>query len=570
MRRFAELLERLAFTPARNGKLTLLIDYLAATPDPDRGWGLAAITRDLTLDAVKPAMLRAITVARVDAELFALSYDFVGDLAETIALIWPTPPGPPDDPPLAEVVGRLRAASRREAPQVVERLLDRLDASGRFALLKLVTGGLRVGVSARLAKQALAALGGRDVIEIEELWHGLVPPYAGLFAWLAGGGPRPDAAAGTPFRPVMLAHALTEPDLAGLDPADYLAEWKWDGIRVQAAADAHGRRLFSRTGDDISGAFPDLLDALDFDAALDGELLVRRDDGSIASFSDLQQRLNRKTVTAAQLRQYPAHLRAYDLLQSGADRPPPAALRRAPRRARGPRHPARPGPLRPLAAPALRQLGRADRLPRSTARPGDRGRDAQAPRQPLRPRPAQGPLVEVEARSAHHRRGADVRPARPRQALGLLFRLYLRGLDRGRHADPGRQGLLRLHRRGAGPDRPLRARQHHRPLRPGARRPRRPRPRPGARGRLRGPGPLSPPPLRPGDALPAHQPPALGQAAVRGRHPGDAGGAACPRSEPATVLRCRAGARRYLRRRPPGRVLRPDDLRTRRCHRSPP
>ena len=276
-------------------------------------------------------MLRAITTARVDAELFALSYDFVGDLAETVALIWPVRGEGADDPPLGEVVGTLRAASRREAPQVVERMLDRLDASGRFALLKLVTGGLRVGVSARLAKQALAALGGRDVIEIEELWHGLEAPYVGLFAWLGGSGPRPDAAAGTPFRPVMLAHALTEPDLAGLDPADYLAEWKWDGIRVQAVADAHGRRLYSRTGDDISGAFPDLLAALDFDAALDGELLVRREDGSIATFSDLQQRLNRKTVTAAQLRQYPAHLRAYDLLQSGATdlRPRPFAERRA-------------------------------------------------------------------------------------------------------------------------------------------------------------------------------------------------------------------------------------------------
>ncbi len=318
MRRFAELLERLAFTPARNGKLRLLTDYLAAAPDPDRGWGIAAITRDLTLDAVKPAMLRALTEARVDPELLALSHDFVGDLAETIALIWPPTPGPVADPPLAEVIDRLRGASRREAPQVVERLLDRLDASGRFALLKLVTGGLRVGVSARLAKQALADFGGRDVTEIEELWHGLAPPYLGLFAWLAGTGPKPMPRAAAPFRPVMLAHALDVADLAKLDPADFLAEWKWDGIRVQAVSDAGGRRLYSRTGDDISGAFPDLVDALAFDATLDGELLVRRPDGSIATFSDLQQRLNRKTVTAAQLARYPAHLRAYDLLQAGA------------------------------------------------------------------------------------------------------------------------------------------------------------------------------------------------------------------------------------------------------------
>ena len=230
------------------------------------------------------------------------------------------------------MVERLRAASRREAPQLVERLLDRMDASARFALLKLVTGGLRVGVSARLAKQALADFGGRDVAEIEELWHGLAPPYAALFAWLTGAGPRPRPAAGTPFRPVMLAHPLEAADLARLDPKDFLAEWKWDGIRVQAAAEAGRRRLYSRTGDDITAAFPDLVDALDFEGALDGELLVRRaDDGGIAPFAELQQRLNRKTVPPAHLRRYPAHLRAYDLLQLGDRdlRPLPITDRRA-------------------------------------------------------------------------------------------------------------------------------------------------------------------------------------------------------------------------------------------------
>jgi DNA ligase-1 len=197
MRRFAELLERLAFTPSRNAKLRLITDYLRTTPDPDRGWGLAAITRDVAFDSVKPAMLRALATSRVDAELFDLSHDFVGDLAETIALIWPAA-GPRDDPALGEVVAALHAASRREGPQVVERLLDRLDDSGRFALLKLVTGGLRVGVSARLAKQALADLGHREITEIEELWHGLKPPYVALFAWLTGQGPKPSGTAAAP------------------------------------------------------------------------------------------------------------------------------------------------------------------------------------------------------------------------------------------------------------------------------------------------------------------------------------------------------------------------------------
>lgn len=334
MRRFAELLDRLIFTPSRTGKLRLIAAYLAAAPDPDRGWGLAAITRDLRLASVKPAMLRALTAERVDAELFALSYDFVGDLAETIALIWPAPPGPPADPALGVVVDRLRAASRREAPRVVEALLDQLDASGRFALLKLVTGGLRVGVSARLAKQALADFAACDVAEIEEVWHDQAPPYTELFAWLAGTAARPVPAAGLGFRPVMLAHPLDEADLARLDPTDFAAEWKWDGIRIQASADGSERRLYSRTGDDLAAAFPDLIAALDFDGSLDGELLVARPGGlsaGTAAFADLQQRLNRKTVTARQIAQYPAFLRLYDLLRDGPEdlRPEPFALRRS-------------------------------------------------------------------------------------------------------------------------------------------------------------------------------------------------------------------------------------------------
>lgn len=322
MRAFAELLDRLVLTPQRNGKLRLLTDYFRTTPDPDRGLALAAITRDLELQSVKPAMLRALIAERTDPALFAYSYDYVGDLAETISLIWP---GPSETSaganlPLGIVVHELQNASRREGPLLVASWLDLLGISERYALLKLVTGGLRVGVSARLAKQALADFGGVDVVEIEELWHGQAPPYEALFAWLEGRGPKPAATAAAPFRPVMLATALDEADIPSLDPSAYSAEWKWDGIRVQAVCEGGVRRLYSRTGDDISGAFPDILEAMDYEGAIDGELLVGRHGETgldTATFSDLQQRLNRKTVSAKQLRDYPAFVRAYDLLQEG-------------------------------------------------------------------------------------------------------------------------------------------------------------------------------------------------------------------------------------------------------------
>ncbi len=319
MRAFADLLGRLSYTSSRNAKLTLVRDFLKQQPDPDRGWALAALTGDLTFDAAKPAMIRKAVEARMDPILFAWSYDYVGDLAETVALVWPSRPGANRAPDLSEVVETLRAASRSEVPRLLEGWLDALDADGRWALLKLMTGALRVGLSARLAKQALADVGPVPVSEIDELWHGQAPPFDDIFAWLEGRGERPSADHPGRFRPVMLAQALDEAvDLDRLDPEAYAAEWKWDGIRVQAVSEGGVRRLYSRTGDDIARAFPDVVEALDFEGVIDGELLVMRN-GQVASFGELQQRLNRKTVDAKLLAEFPAGIRAYDILADGRE-----------------------------------------------------------------------------------------------------------------------------------------------------------------------------------------------------------------------------------------------------------
>jgi len=340
LRRFAELLDRLSLTASRKAKLVLLRDYLRTTPDPDRGWALAALTGDLAFSAAKPAMIRKAAEARVDPVLFGWSYDYVGDLAETVALIWPSDPDhrPNREPSLGEVVDALQGAGRQDAPRLIESWLNALEPKARWALLKLVTGGLRVGVSARLARTAAAMMrpdavseppapeGGEqaavlppvDVAEIEEVWHGLTAPYGDLFAWLEGRGERPSAEAPGRFRPVMLATALDEAmDMPRLDPTDFLAEWKWDGVRVQAVREGGVTRLYSRTGDDISAAFPDVVQALAFEGAVDGELLVVRD-GAVAPFGDLQQRLNRKTASARLVQDYPAAILAYDLLAEGA------------------------------------------------------------------------------------------------------------------------------------------------------------------------------------------------------------------------------------------------------------
>jgi DNA ligase-1 len=416
MNRFAELLDRLAYEPGRNNKLRLITRYFREVEDPDRGYALAALTGALSFKHAKPGLIRDLITERTDPVLFALSYDYVGDLSETVALMWPkaatnrdvsllshpspqpsptrgegaehnpaqparrksdkaTPatlsvPSPlvgegqgegcrehdvdrvahhlhnnPPPPTLTEVVTTLRTLGKTELPKQLTRWLDELDETGRWALLKLVTGAMRIGVSARLAKTAAAGLGDKDAHDIELMWPGLTPPYLDLFAWLEGRAEKPVNLDPAPFRPVMLAHAIEDDDFAHLDASAFTAEWKWDGIRVQAVSgrDEHGHvvaRLYSRSGEDITKSFPDLLPSLHLQEssnlkhddsrkplhtfrhhasfALDGELLVLRD-GRVQSFNVLQQRLNRKIVSPKLIKEYPIHLRAYDLLGEGDD-----------------------------------------------------------------------------------------------------------------------------------------------------------------------------------------------------------------------------------------------------------
>src|SRR5574338_1345351 len=327
MRAFSQLLDDLVYTRSRNTKLKLIGDYLRETPDPDRGYGLAALTGSLDIPHVKPAAIRGLVEERIDPVLFYMSRDYVGDTAETVALLWPKFEGEPpeiDDATIriSDAVERLRSASKLDAPHVLARMLDHLDASGRFALLKLALGELRVGINARLAKQALAQAFGLELDAVEEVWHGLRPPFPELFDWAEGRAEQPVARDLPVFRPFMLAHPL---DDAKISLDDYAAEWKWDGIRVQLVHAGGETPLYSRTGDDLSGSFPDVAEAFRTKGVLDGELLVRGSDqgvagvhgGAAASFNALQQRLGRKNVSQKMIGAYPAFVRLYDILFDG-------------------------------------------------------------------------------------------------------------------------------------------------------------------------------------------------------------------------------------------------------------
>ena len=166
-------------------------------------------------------MIRALIAERADPVLFELSLrlcrrsfgDRRADVAgRSVAEAEPRPPA------LSEVIETLATLGKAQLPEQLARWLDGLDENGRWALLKLVTGALRIGVSARLAKTAAASLGDKEPNEIEILWPGLAPPYTDLFAWLEGRADKPETRDLAPFRPAMLAHAIEETGLCRARP----------------------------------------------------------------------------------------------------------------------------------------------------------------------------------------------------------------------------------------------------------------------------------------------------------------------------------------------------------------
>lgn len=327
MKAFSELLDKLYFTNSNLAKSAFIRKYLAETPDPDRGWAIAAIAGTLSFEFFKRNLIKELIIERVDPVLFALSYDYVGEMSETVSHLWPDE-GDLDStlelPSLNEVVEHFQIAKRAEVKPYLVSLLDKMSPSQRWALIKLGTRGLRVGVSARSLKKILAEYGSVDINEIEMLWHGLTPPYTELLTWLEGTSDKPDVSDKLVFHPVMLAHPINDNELTKINAEEWIAEWKYDGIRVQLVCKNGTTALFSRTGDNISHSFPDLLEQpelLKIDGVFDGELLVLHETDrklNIASFNQLQQRLNKKKPSKKLMQDNPAAMMFYDLIRFDA------------------------------------------------------------------------------------------------------------------------------------------------------------------------------------------------------------------------------------------------------------
>lgn len=328
MRRFAALFEALDASTATGDKVDVLRGYFAQAPAADAAWAVYFLAGGKPRQVVPTALLRAAACAQagIDDWLFDECYQAVGDLAETIAHVLP-PPARRSDLGLAHWVEArvlpLRALSPDEQAARLRLAFDELDSAGRFLLVKLIGGGFRVGVSKLLVQRALALHAGVDPKRMAQRLMGWTDARASVSAgrWQQLVSDRPDAAsdAGQPY-PFFLAHPLqAEPATLGA-VGDWLAEWKYDGIRAQLVRRAGGCWIWSRGEELVTERLPEIVaDArsLPDGTVLDGEVLVwPAGESAPAPFQRLQQRIGRKTLTKKVLADAPVVFVAYDLLEA--------------------------------------------------------------------------------------------------------------------------------------------------------------------------------------------------------------------------------------------------------------
>lgn len=352
MKRFARLYSELDASTATQAKVAALRRYLLDAPPEDAAWVVYFLAGGKPRQVVRTAALRGLAceLAGLADWLFEASYQVVGDLAETIALLVPDAPEASDaDPSLADLglngwMTEQLLPLRGQPPEAVDAALRRwfgaLDASGRFLLIKLLGGGFRVGVSKLLVVRALAEHADVDPKRVAQRLMGYtdaqaVPTAARYLALVAPEGSAGDSARddGQPY-PFFLAQPLADafrlPDgptawapLLG-EPADWLVEWKFDGIRGQVLKRAGQVWVWTRGEELVTERYPELVAAAaqwPDGSVLDGEILAWDSAADRpAPFARLQQRIGRKTLTRKLLAELPVRFVAYDLLEAdGAD-----------------------------------------------------------------------------------------------------------------------------------------------------------------------------------------------------------------------------------------------------------
>ncbi len=321
MRRFQELFAALDRTNRTGEKQAALVEYFREAPPEDAAWAVFFLTGRKLRQAVSSTDLRrwAAEESGIPDWLFEECYDAVGDLAETVALALPPEGDGTPLPPLhvwvMERLLPLREMDEESRRALLTRCWRELDAQGRFVWNKLITGGLRLGVSRQLVVRALAELSGLAPGVIAHRLMGEWEPSAAFYRELLAA-ETASSAISQPY-PFFLAHPLEGPPSGLGEAADWQAEWKWDGIRAQVVRRDGQVFIWSRGEELMTDRFPELTAAaagLPEGCVLDGEILPWKD-GRVLPFAVLQTRIGRKSLTRSVLQHAPVVFMAFDLLE---------------------------------------------------------------------------------------------------------------------------------------------------------------------------------------------------------------------------------------------------------------
>ncbi len=320
MRRFARLYAELDSTTATSAKVEAMADYFSSVPAADAAWAVQVLSGRKLKRLVRSGELRALAAQEsgFPAWLVDESYSHVGDLAETIDLLLPAATITADDAPLHEwIESRLAPLPKLDESERAAKLIGwwrSLDHGQRFVMIKLLTGSLRVGVSQRLVVQAMSKISGIDTAQIAHRLGGDWKPTADGFAALID--PDANAQIDQPY-PFFLASPLESEASTLGDPVNWLAEWKWDGIRAQLLRRTDTVQLWSRGEERLDGRFPELESAalrLPNGIALDGEILAWVGDVPLP-FTALQKRIGKLNPGRSLIEKCPVVFLAYDLLE---------------------------------------------------------------------------------------------------------------------------------------------------------------------------------------------------------------------------------------------------------------
>ncbi|MEL0125422.1 MAG: hypothetical protein VW827_07160, partial [Alphaproteobacteria bacterium] len=276
MNNLSILLDKLLLNSSKKIKIKLLNEYFEQANSNDRGWTLSIITNSIKKKNIHLNDLKNLIKNKIPPELFELSYDYVGDIAETISLLWPKNKSPNLNLNLSDFMNNIFFIDdKKTVLEKLENIFNSSTSSQIYTIIKIITGGLRVGVSNGLVRESLVAFGNRSSIEIEEVWHGFTYPFFDFFEWLLGASLPKGLKKEDLFHSFMLAKSIDNKIFLE-DPSDFVAEYKWDGIRAQMIVSSTFK-LFSRNSEDITDSFPDLKFNSNDNYIIDGELVIKKE-----------------------------------------------------------------------------------------------------------------------------------------------------------------------------------------------------------------------------------------------------------------------------------------------------